>query len=193
MTGHCACRALYVRSSALVDATSTNTSPPRSRTIPSGFPTATSRRRLARSGAVVQSSSPLTVTVATTPSQHTSTRSGGMWSCVMALTAEPLAGRRDAARQPLPSTLPASLQGSAYPRTYGGRRGRGPARRVIRMRVVIFSPPASCARGGVAGRCWYCWWPQRGAVLAATAGVSRAQSAYPRFLTASKASDVLLC
>jgi hypothetical protein len=31
-----------------------------------------------------------------------------------------------------------------------------------------------------------------GAVLAAAAGASRTQSAYPRFLTASKASDVLV-
>src|SRR5204863_2449654 len=90
------------------------------------------------------------------------------------------------------STLEGSA-GSAYPRTHGGRRGRGPARRVIRMRAVFY-----LAVRELRAR-WRGWAllvllvaAAGGAVLAAAGGASRTESAYPRFLTASKASDLLV-
>src|SRR5262249_15260465 len=86
---------------------------------------------------------------------------------------------------------PGRCPGNAYPRTYGG--DAGPARRVIRMRPVIY-----LAVRELRSR-WRDWAllvllvaAVGGAVLAAAAGASRTQSAYPRFLTASKASDVLV-
>src|SRR5262249_17466414 len=68
-----------------------------------------------------------------------------------------------------------------------------PARWVIRMRAVIYLAARELRS------LWRGWAllallvaAVGGAVLTAAAGASRTQSAYPRFLTASKASDVLV-
>src|SRR5215813_12987406 len=78
MTGHPASRSLHVSSSAFAPAASTKTSPPRSRTSRSGCAEATSSNRWHRARTAALSSSPAAVTVATTPSQETSVRSGAV-------------------------------------------------------------------------------------------------------------------